>query len=198
MNLVKNISLLVVSIIVMASCADGKKKETDVIDETEIDTTEVIIEESEMVGGETILDVTMMNESFKTFVNTMRMAGILETLAQKGPFTVFAPTNDAFLKLPTNTVELLLKPESNEKLKSILNYHVISGKFVAAAVIDEINKNNGIFSITTIQGDKIDFSMEDGKVILTDSSGNASVVTMPDLDASNGVIHGIDSVLMPK
>ena len=198
MNLVKKISLLVITIVFMVSCADGKKKETEVIEETEADTTEVLIEEPEMVGGETILDVAMMNENFKTFVNSMRMAGILETLAQKGPFTVFAPTNDAFLKLPTNTVALLLKPESNEKLKSILTYHVISGKFVAAAIIDEIDKNNGIFSITTIQGDKINLSIEEGKVVLTDSSGNSSTVTMPDLEASNGVIHGIDSVLMPK
>jgi uncharacterized surface protein with fasciclin (FAS1) repeats len=146
----------------------------------------------------TIVDVAVSNENFTTLVAAVKAAGLVETLSSEGPFTVFAPTNAAFEKLPAGTVENLLKPENLEKLKGLLTYHVVSGKFEAAAVIDAINKNNGKFTVETVQGGKIDLSLKDGNVILTDANGKTSTVAIPDVAASNGVIHAIDTVVMPK
>lgn len=196
MKLFKKISCLALVGVVMASCADGKKTEEEVV--TTVDSTEVVMEEPEMVEATTIVDVAVGNENFSTLVAAVKAAGLVETLSGEGPFTVFAPTNAAFEKLPAGTVDDLLKPENVEKLKSVLTYHVISGKFVAAAVIDEINKNNGKFTVTTVQGGKIDLSLKDGNVILTDANGKTSMVAIADVAASNGVIHAIDTVVMPK
>lgn len=196
MNLIKRFSALSLVAVVMASCADGKKKEEEVV--ATVDSTEVVMEETEVVESSTIVDVAVGNENFSTLVAAVKAAELVETLSGEGPFTVFAPTNEAFDKLPAGTVDNLLKPENVEKLKSILTYHVISGKFVAAAVIDEINKNNGKFTVTTVQGGKIDLSLKDGKVVLTDANGKTSTVAMADVAASNGVIHAIDTVVMPK
>ena len=195
MNLVKKISMFSFAVLVMASCGDGKKTEEEVV---ATDSTEVVIEEAEMVQPTTIVDVAVGNENFSTLVAAVKAAGLVETLSSEGPFTVFAPTNEAFNKLPAGTVDNLLKPENVEKLKSVLTYHVVAGKFEAAAVIDAINKNNGKFTVTTVQGGKIDLSLKDGKVVLTDANGNSSTVAMADVAASNGVIHAIDSVVMPK
>jgi uncharacterized surface protein with fasciclin (FAS1) repeats len=101
-------------------------------------------------------------------VAAVKAAGLVETLSSEGPFTVFAPNNAAFDKLPAGTVDGLLKPESLEKLKAVLTYHVVSGKFDAATVIDAINKNNGKYTVT-VQGGKIVLSLMDGKVMLTDA-----------------------------
>ncbi|CAM3710301.1 FAS1 domain-containing protein [Flavobacterium gelidilacus] len=195
MNLVKKISMFSFAALVMTSCGDGKKTEEEVV---ATDSTEVVIEEAEMVQPTTIVDVAVGNENFSTLVAAVKAAGLVETLSSEGPFTVFAPTNEAFSKLPAGTVDNLLKPENVEKLKSVLTYHVVAGKFEAAAVIDAINKNNGKFTVTTVQGGKIDLSLKDGKVVLTDANGNSSTVAMADVAASNGVIHAIDTVVMPK
>jgi uncharacterized surface protein with fasciclin (FAS1) repeats len=195
MNLVKKISVFSFAALVMTSCADGKKTEEEV---EAVDSTEVVMEEAEMVQPTTIVDVAVGNENFSTLVAAVKAAGLVETLSSEGPFTVFAPTNEAFSKLPAGTVDNLLKPENVEKLKSVLTYHVVAGKFEAAAVIDAINKNNGKFTVTTVQGGKIDLSLKDGKVVLTDANGKTSTVAMADVAASNGVIHAIDTVVMPK
>ena len=108
------------------------------------------------------------------------------------------PTNDAFAKLPAGTVEGLLKPESKGTLTAVLTYHVVAGKFEAAAVIDAINENNGKFTVTTVQGGTITLSLKDGKVLLTDAKGGTATVVMADVAASNGVIHAIDTVVMPQ
>lgn len=145
-----------------------------------------------------IVGVASGNDSFTTLVAAVKAADLVDTLSGQGPFTVFAPTNEAFDKLPEGTVEGLLKPESKEKLKSVLTYHVVSGKFEASAVMDAISKNDGKFTVDTVQGGKIDLSVKDGKVILTDANGGTSTVVIADVEASNGVIHAIDSVVMPK
>lgn len=145
-----------------------------------------------------IVGVAAGNDAFTTLVAAVKAADLVETLSSEGPFTVFAPTNDAFNKLPDGTVEGLLKPESKDKLTGLLTYHVVSGKFEAAAVMDAIGKNNGKFTVDTVQGGKIHLSIEDGKVILTDANGGTSTVVIADVAASNGVIHAIDAVLMPK
>jgi uncharacterized surface protein with fasciclin (FAS1) repeats len=191
MKLVKTLAALAIFGLVVASC--GKKAETEMAEESVIDataTTEVVLPN--------IVEVASGNENFSTLVAAVTAAGLGETLSGEGPFTVFAPTNDAFAKLPAGTVETLLKPENVEKLKSILTYHVVSGKFDAATVIDAIKTNNNKYTVTTVQGATIDLSLKDDKVILTDATGATSTVIMTDVEASNGVIHAIDAVVMPS
>ena len=147
---------------------------------------------------ENIVGVAAGNENFSTLVTAVKTAGLVETLSSEGPFTVFAPTNDAFAKLPDGTVTSLLMPASKNDLTSILTYHVVAGKFEAAAVIDAINSNNGIFKVKTVQGDEISLSLKGENVILTDAAGGSSTVVIADVAASNGVIHAIDSVVMPS
>ena len=151
-----------------------------------------------IVVSNTIVDVAASNENFTTLVAAVKAADLVSTLSSDGPFTVFAPTNDAFAKLPEGTVAGLLEPESKDTLTGILTYHVVSGKFDAAAVIDAVTKNGGKFTVNTVQGGAIIISLENGNVMLTDEKGNTSTVVMADVGASNGVIHAIDSVVMPK
>ena len=176
----------------MTSC--GEKKAEETTDMT--DTTTVEVEAP--VAAQTIVDVAVANDDFSTLVAAVKAAGLVETLSSEGPFTVFAPNNAAFGKLPDGTVDGLLKPENLDKLKSVLTYHVIAGKFDAAAVVDAINKNNGKYSVTTVQGGTIVLSLKDGNVMLTDANGGTSMVILADVAASNGVIHAIDTVVMPK
>jgi uncharacterized surface protein with fasciclin (FAS1) repeats len=195
MNLVKQISALSMIALIAVSCADGKKKEAE---EVVADSTAISVDSTEAVASTTIVDVAAGNPDFSTLVAAVKAAGLAETLSGEGPFTVFAPTNAAFEKLPAGTVDGLLKPESLEKLKGLLTYHVVAGKFDAAAVTDAITKGNGKYTVTTVQGGKIDLSLKDGKVVLTDANGSTSTVAIADVAASNGVIHAIDTVVMPK
>ncbi len=193
MKLVKTFGALVL-LGVIASC--GQKKQAETTEMT--DSTAVAVDTTVVVKSSTIVDVAAGNADFSTLVTAVKAAGLVETLSSEGPFTVFAPNNAAFEKLPAGTVEGLLKPESLEKLKAVLTYHVVAGKFEAAAVIDAINKNKGKFSVTTVQGGTIVLSLKDGKVMLTDANGGTSTVILADVAASNGVIHAIDTVVMPK
>ena len=195
MNLVKKISAIAIVALITVSC-DGKKKEADAA--VMADSTEVTVDSAKIETPNTIVDVAAGNEDFSTLVAAVKAAGLVETLSSEGPFTVFAPTNAAFDKLPSGTVDGLLKPENLEKLKGLLTYHVVAGKFDAAAVTDAITKGNGKLTVTTVQGGKIDLSLKDGKVILTDANGKTSTVVMADVATSNGVIHAIDAVVMPK
>lgn len=195
MNLVKKISAIAMIAAISASC-NGKKTEAET--EMPVDSTTVAVDTTQTTIANKITDVAMGNPDFSTLVTAVKAADLVETLASDGPFTVFAPTNEAFAKLPAGTVDGLLKPENKEKLKGLLTYHVVAGKWDAAAVADGIKKGNGKYTVTTVQGQKIDLSMKDGKVVLTDANGKMATVTMADVAASNGVIHAIDSVVMPK
>ena len=197
MNLLKKISAFAIVALIMTSCADGKKTEAET-DLTATDSTEVVTDSVAVDAPATIVDVAVGNPDFSTLVAAVKAAGLVETLSGEGPFTVFAPTNAAFEKLPAGTVDGLLKPENLAKLKGLLTYHVVSGKFDAATVIDAITKGKGKHTVTTVQGGKIDLSLKDGKVVLTDANGKSSVVVIADVAASNGVIHAIDTVVMPK
>ena len=148
--------------------------------------------------GETIVGVAAGNKDFSTLVAAVKAADLVETLNSEGPFTVFAPTNAAFDKLPKGIVEGLLKPESKDQLIAVLTYHVVAGEFNAAAVVDAIKKNKGKFVIKTVQGGTLTASLKGKNVILTDGAGNTSTVVIADVKASNGIIHAIDSVVMPK
>lgn len=174
---------------VMVSCG-GSESTT----ETAVDST--IVEE--VVETPNVVGVAVGNENFATLVAAVKAAELVETLSGEGPFTVFAPTNDAFAKLPAGTVDGLLKPESKDQLTAVLTYHVVAGKYDAAAVVEAINGNGGKFTVTTVQGGTIELSLKDGNVLLTDANGGTATVVMADVPASNGVIHAIDSVVMPK
>lgn len=193
MKLVRTFAALAIFSLVAASC--GKKENTDMTEGTEVDTTATM---EVPVATPNIVEVASANDNFTTLVAAVTAANLGETLSGDGPFTVFAPTNDAFAKLPAGTVETLLKPENIDKLKSILTYHVVSGKFDAATVIDAIKANNNKYTVTTVQGAKIDLSLKDDKVMLTDATGAMATVVMPDVAASNGIIHAIDAVVMPS
>jgi uncharacterized surface protein with fasciclin (FAS1) repeats len=154
---------------------------------------------SEMRSEEkaTIVGVAAANENFSTLVAAVKAADLVGTLNSEGPFTVFAPTNEAFAKLPEGTVESLLKTENKSTLTSILTYHVVAGKFMAEDVVKAIKDNKGKFEITTVNGEKLTAHIMDGKVMLKDAKGNSSTIILTDVAASNGVIHAIDSVVMP-
>ncbi|WP_416907237.1 MAG: fasciclin domain-containing protein [Polymorphobacter sp.] len=145
----------------------------------------------------TVVDGAAGSPAHTTLVAAVKAAGLVETLSGTGPFTVFAPTNAAFAKLPAGTVETLLKPENKATLTSILTYHVVPGKIAAADVLAAIKAGGGKAELTTVQGGKLTGSIVDGKVILTDAKGGTSTVTATDIMESNGVIHVIDTVVMP-
>jgi uncharacterized surface protein with fasciclin (FAS1) repeats len=146
----------------------------------------------------TIVDVAVGSSDHTTLVAALKAADLVATLQSAGPFTVFAPTNAAFAKLPAGTVETLLKPENKATLAKILTYHVVSGNLNAAAVVNAIKGAKNSFKVKTVSGGTLTASLKDGKVILTDEKGGVSTVVATDLGASNGVIHVIDSVVLPK
>jgi len=145
-----------------------------------------------------VVDIAIGSEDHTTLVAAVTAADLVTTLKGKGPFTVFAPTNAAFDKLPEGTVTTLLKPENKAQLSKILTYHVVSGNLDAAAVVAAIKKGNGEAILTTVSGGKLTGSLEGDKVKLTDESGNSAYVVAADLKGSNGVVHVIDGVVLPK
>lgn len=193
MKILKTLSFLALSGLLVVSCGEKKKEVKEDVMEEAVQAEEAVMEEV----APNIVEVAAGNDNFSTLVAAVTAAELAETLSGDGPFTVFAPTNDAFAKLPAGTVDTLLLPESNDALTGILTYHVVSGKYEAAAVIEAINSNDGTFTVTTVQGGSIDLSLKDGKVMLTDAKGNTSIVVMADVAASNGVIHAVDTVVMP-
>jgi uncharacterized surface protein with fasciclin (FAS1) repeats len=145
-----------------------------------------------------VVDIAISSKDHTTLVAAVKAADLVTTLKGKGPFTVFAPSNSAFDKLPKGTVESLLKPESKEALVKLLTYHVVSGNLKASDVLAAIKAGKGKAIVKTVQGENLIATLENGKVILTDEKGGKAVVTATDLTASNGVVHVIDSVVMPK
>ncbi len=191
----KTLITCALGLVLFTACNETKKENTEIVEEQ----PEAVIEEvEETPATPNIVGVASGNADFSTLVTAVKAAGLVETLSGDGPFTVFAPTNDAFAKLPEGTVAGLLTPESKDALTSILTYHVVAGKFEAAAVIEAIEANNGAFVVDTVQGGQITLSLDGGNVILTDANGNTSTVIMADVVSSNGVIHAIDTVVMPK
>lgn len=145
-----------------------------------------------------IVDVAAGADDFSTLVTAVKTASLVKTLKSEGPFTVFAPVNAAFAKLPEGTVKTLLQPNSKDALTNILTYHVVAGEFRAKDVINAIEASGGSFSIKTVSGGILKASLQNGSVILRDENGGVSAVTKTDLGASNGVIHVIDTVVLPK
>jgi uncharacterized surface protein with fasciclin (FAS1) repeats len=193
MRTLKTLAFLALTGLLIVSCGEKKKEVKEEVMEEAVQMEEAVIEEV----TPNIVGVAAGNDNFTTLVAAVKAAGLVETLSGDGPFTVFAPTNDAFAKLPAGTVESLLEPDSKDALTGILTYHVVAGKFEAAAVIEAINANNGTYTVTTVQGGTIDLSLMDGNVVLTDAKGGKSTVVIADVAASNGVIHALDTVVMP-
>jgi uncharacterized surface protein with fasciclin (FAS1) repeats len=160
--------------------------------------------QNKMVGGaemyptKNIVENAVNSKDHTTLVAAVKAAGLVETLESAGPFTVFAPTNEAFDKLPKGTVETLVKPENKATLTKILTYHVVAGKVTSAELVALIKKGGGKAELKTVQGGTLTASLKGKKVILTDEKGGTSTVTIADVMQSNGVIHVVDTVLMPK
>ena len=146
----------------------------------------------------TIVDVAVGSKDHTTLVAAVKAADLVATLQSAGPFTVFAPTNAAFAKLPAGTVEYLLKAENKATLAKILTYHVVAGSFNATSVVKAIKDGGGSATLKTVSGGNLVASIKEGKVILTDEKGATSTVVATDLAANNGLIHVIDAVVLPK
>lgn len=162
------------------------------------------MEETVEVGGaamypsKNIVENAVNSADHTTLVAAVKAAGLVETLQGNGPFTVFAPENSAFEKLPDGTVENLLKPENKAQLTAVLTYHVVPGKMGSKDIAEAIKKGNGKAVFTTVQGGKLTAWMKGKKLYVSDENGNSSKVTIPDVWQSNGVIHSVDSVVLPK
>jgi uncharacterized surface protein with fasciclin (FAS1) repeats len=151
-----------------------------------------------MYENKNIVENAVNSKDHTTLVAAVKAAGLVETLMGAGPFTVFAPVNDAFAALPAGTVETLLKPENKDKLTKILACHVVAANAMAADVAKMAMADGGMHEVTTVGGCKLKLSVKDNVVMVTDESGGTAKVTIGDVKQSNGVIHVIDKVLLPK
>ncbi|MEM1390379.1 MAG: fasciclin domain-containing protein [Pseudomonadota bacterium] len=192
----------------IAACGGAETDDTTPVEaETPAETEEVVetpepeapVEETVEAPAEvgTIVEVAAGNPDFSTLVAAVQAAELVDTLNSEGPFTVFAPVNSAFAALPVGTVETLLLPESKADLQGVLTYHVVAGEVMAADVVAAIEAGGGSFEAATVQGGTLTVSLDGESVILTDGNGGTSTVIATDVDASNGVIHVIDTVVLP-
>lgn len=182
-----------------------KKKIVSVLTFVIFSLTSMAQESYPMVGGaamyptKNIVENAVNSKDHTTLVAAVTAAGLVDALQSEGPFTVFAPTNSAFGLLPAGTVDFLLLPENKTQLQKVLKYHVVVGKWSATSVVDMIRKNNNKWTIETLQGGKLYASLDDkGQVWLWDENGGKAMITITDVNQSNGVIHVIDHVLLPK
>ncbi len=151
-----------------------------------------------MFPSRNIIQNAVNSKDHTTLVAAVKAAGLVDTLQGKGPFTVFAPTNDAFAKLPAGTVATLLKPENKGQLTEVLTYHVVPGRLTAKDLMETAQKNGGKAMYKTVEGEDLTVQIKDGKIWVWDSKGNAAKITIKNVLQSNGVIHVIDTVLLPS
>ncbi len=190
----KKLSITLASAATLALAACGAPAEDTATEDTAM--ADEMANDEAMTG--TIVEVAQGNPDFSTLVTAVDAAGLVETLSGEGPFTVFAPTNEAFAALPEGTVDTLVS-EDTETLGTILTYHVVEGEMMAADVLSAIEgAGEAGLEVTTVGGGTLTATIVDGNVVLTDATGGTATVTATDVDASNGVIHVIDTVLMPQ
>jgi uncharacterized surface protein with fasciclin (FAS1) repeats len=160
--------------------------------------------DEKMVGGapmyasKDIIDNAVNSKDHTTLVAAVKAAGLVDTLKGKGPFTVLAPTNEAFARLPAGTVETLLKPENKAMLVKVLTYHVVPGRLDARALGKKIKEGNGSATLTTASGGTLTASMQGEKIVIRDAKSDVAIITIEDVYQSNGVIQVIDTVLLPS
>jgi uncharacterized surface protein with fasciclin (FAS1) repeats len=150
-----------------------------------------------MYPSKNIVQNAVNSKDHTTLVAAVKAAGLVDTLQSPGPFTVFAPTNDAFAKLPAGTVDTLLKPENKKTLTNVLTYHVVPGRITAKDLVEKIRDGNGKAMLKTVEGDNLTIQEKDGKLWIWDAKGGSAQVTIRNVMQSNGVIHVIDTVLLP-
>jgi len=150
-----------------------------------------------MYPSKNIVQNAVNSKDHTTLVAAVKAAGLVDTLQSPGPFTVFAPTNDAFAKLPAGTVDTLLKPENKKTLTNVLTYHVVPGRLTAKDLMEKIKAGNGKAMLKTVEGADLTFAEKDGKLWIWDAKGDSAQVTIRNVMQSNGVIHVIDTVLLP-
>lgn len=153
---------------------------------------------AKMYASKDIVDNAVNSADHTTLVAAVKAAGLVETLKGPGPFTVFAPTNEAFAKLPAGTVDTLVKPENKETLTKILTYHVVPGRVTAAQIKKMVKMGGGSATLKTVQGDSLTATMDGNDLVLKDEKGGEAHITIANVFQSNGVIHVIDSVLQPN
>ncbi len=202
------VGALFATLLFATSCKKNETVETDTMAQPAMNENPEVVADTmqttKMVGGaemfptKNIVENAVNSKDHTTLVAAVKAAGLVETLSGPGPFTVFAPTNAAFDMLPKEAVADLLKPENKNALTGVLTYHVVSGKVSAEDLMKQIKDGNGKATLTTVAGGKLTASEKDGNVYLTDEKGGESMVTIADVNQSNGVIHVIDHVLMPK
>jgi len=151
-----------------------------------------------MYPAKNIIQNAVNSPIHKTLVAAVKAAGLVDTLSGPGPFTVFAPTDDAFAKLPAGTVDTLVQPENKATLTKILTYHVVAGDITSKDLKKWIKKGHGSYVATTVESGKLTFTEDMGKIKITDEKGGSAYITTADVKQSNGEIHVIDSVLMPS
>lgn len=149
------------------------------------------------IAQKSVMEAVVTSKDHSEFLAAVKAAGLVEMLRYKGPFTVFAPTNRAFDKLPSSTLENLLKPENKSKLTKVMIYHIIAGNLDLAAVMKAISDGNGQTIVQTMNGAILTATLQGTKIVLTDTKGMRAVVTATDMKAGNGMIHSIDAVLLP-
>jgi uncharacterized surface protein with fasciclin (FAS1) repeats len=176
---------LTATVIAPASAEDKKMMKSEMSGEKT-----VMVGGAAMYPSKNIVENAVNSKDHTTLVAAVKAAGLVDTLQSKGPFTVFAPTNAAFGKLPAGTVDTLVKPESKATLTKILTYHVVAGKMEAASLTDGKK-------LKTVEGEELTVKLKDGKVWIVDAKGGTSMVTIANVNQSNGVIHVVDTVLMP-
>ena len=179
-------------VVALAACSTEAPKAA--VDESSAD---AMMDSEATAEPGTIVDVAIGNDDFSTLVAAVTAADLGATLSGAGPFTVFAPTNDAFAKVDQDTLNALLTPEKKADLTALLTYHVVAGKLTAADVVKAITDGGGTATLTTVQGAELKASLDGESVILEDGAGGKSTVILTDVEASNGVIHAIDTVVMP-
>ena len=150
-----------------------------------------------MYPSKNIVQNAVNSKDHTTLVAAVKAAGLVDTLQSPGPFTVFAPTNEAFAKLPAGTVDTLLKPENKKTLTNVLTYHVVPGRLTAKDLMEKVKDGNGKAMLKTVEGDDLTFEQKDGKLWIKDAKGDVAQVTIRNVMQSNGVIHVIDTVLLP-
>lgn len=192
MRISPKIILTTAAVVALAACSSEAPPAA-----TDQGSADPMMDATDAAEPSTIVDVAAGNPDFSTLVSAVTAADLGATLSAAGPFTVFAPTNNAFSKVDPETLSGLMTPEKKDELTALLTYHVVAGEMKAADIIKAINDGGGTATLTTVQGGTLKATMNGDSVMLEDATGNKSTVIMTDVDASNGVIHAIDTVVMP-